>query len=395
MPTNSKEAQSVDSTHKSSCYFDPSILKTAKKPGYFHKLEALEYVHFKRPASDEHQYLDIGCGSGGFTKDALLEKVHPCRRIVAVDREEILLEYARKHASHSNISYELFDIEKDDPRALIDKYGQFDRIYSFLALQCVRDLKNAYRNMFSLLKQGGEGALVTLTGSVITDVMNELHCTREWKDYVPHQENNEEHVQREKKTRFSSDQFASVLVKLNPASSPERLPRIGTPVHDSSRRLLGLSPEFGPLPESVTVPESMTAPASTGLNMSSPSTTQDPTEFYSERFFFDAPIVAEMVEEAEREASAVAGLNLVSCSVYDSQWIMPNVDAWIDLYVPVFKLDAKIPEEKRGAFRKYCRDLLEKKTTSRTEGVTMRHSFVVVHLEKLSENPPKANPIST
>lgn len=307
MPTNSKEAQSVNSTHNSSsCYFDPSILKTAKKPGYIHKLEALEYVHFKRPASDEHQYLDIGCGSGGFTKDALLEKVHPCRRIVAVDREEILLEYARKHASHSNISYELFDIEKDDPRALIDKYGQFDRIYSFLALQCVRDLKSAYRNMFALLKHGGEGALVTLTGSVITDVMNELHCTREWKDYVP-----------------------------------------------------------------------------------------DPTEFYSERFFFDAPIVAEMVEQAEREASAVAGLNLVSCSVYDSQWIMPNVDAWIDLYVPVFKLDAKIPEEKLGAFRKDCRDLLEKKTTSTTEGVAMRHSFVVVHLEKLSENPPKGNPSST
>ncbi|KAH8034077.1 hypothetical protein HPB51_019432 [Rhipicephalus microplus] len=60
----------------------------------------------------------------------------------------------------------------------------------------------------------------------------------------------------------------------SPASSPERLPRIDTPVHRSSPCLLGLSPEFGPVPESVIVPESMTAPGSTGPNMSSPSTTQ-------------------------------------------------------------------------------------------------------------------------
>lgn len=296
MPTNSKEAENANSRHNSSsCYFDPSTLKCSKKPGYFHKLDALKYVNFKRPDSDAHQYLDIGCGSGGFTKDALLQKVRPCRRIVAVDREDILLQYACQYASHPDICYELLDIEKDDPLPLIDKYGQFDRIYSFLALQCVQDLKSAYRNMFRLLKDGGEGALVTLTGSVITDVMHQLRCTEEWKDYVP-----------------------------------------------------------------------------------------DPTMFYSERFFFNAPIVAEAVEEAEREATAAAGLNLVSCTAYDSQWIMPDVDAWIDLYVPVFKLDAQVPEGKRDAFRKDIRTLLEQKTTSTAEGCAMRHSFVVVHLEKAS-----------
>lgn len=296
MPTMSRVAENSPSQQdSSSCYFDPSTLKDAKKPGYFPKLDALKYVHFKQPASDEHQYLDVGCGSGGFTRDALLEKVHPCRRIVAVDREEILLEYAREQASHPCISYELLDIEKDDPQPLIDKYGQFQRIYSFLALQCVRDLHSAYRNMFRLLTKGGEAALVTLTGSVITDLMHQLCCNDQWKDYVP-----------------------------------------------------------------------------------------DPTKFYSERFFFNVPIVAEAVLDAERAAAAAAGLNVVSCSVYDSQWVMPDVDAWLDLYVPVFKLDARIPEEKRDAFRNECRALLAEKTTSTAEGCSMRHSFVVVHLEKAS-----------
>lgn len=280
----------------SSCYIDPSSLKHAKKPGYFHKLDALKRVHFKRPASDGHQYLDVGCGSGGFTRDALLEEVRPCRKIVAVDREDILLEYARQYASHPSISYELLDIEKDDPQKLIDKYGQFERVYSFLALQCIRDLESAYRKMFRLLKDGGECALVTLTGSVITDVMHRLSCMEQWKNYVP-----------------------------------------------------------------------------------------DPKKLYSERFSFKPPIVAEAVVEAERKAAARAGLNLVSCSVYDSQWIMPDVEAWMDLYVPVFKLEVKIPEEKRGAFRDDCRTLLEQNTTSTAEGCYMRHSFVVVHLEKAYE----------
>lgn len=288
--TVSKDAASIKGR---SCYIDPSSMKHAKKPGYSHKLDALRRVYFKQPTSDAHQYLDVGCGSGGFTRDALLEQVRPFRKIVAVDREDTLLEYAREHASHPDIIYELLDIEKDDPQPLIDKYGQFERIYSFLALQCVRDLEGAYRRMFRLLKNGGECALVTLTGSVITDVMHRLSCMEQWKNYVP-----------------------------------------------------------------------------------------DPKELYSERFSFKAPIVAEAIVQAERKAAAGAGFNLVSCSVYDSQWIMPDVEAWMDLYVPAFKLAANIPEQKRGAFRNDCRNLLAQRTTSSAEGCSMRHSFVVVHLEK-------------
>ncbi|XP_075550433.1 uncharacterized protein LOC142584147 isoform X2 [Dermacentor variabilis] len=296
MPARSMVSKNAASMQDRYCYIDPASLKHAKKPGYSHKLDALSRVHFKQPTSDAHQYLDVGCGSGGFTRDALLEQVRPCRKIVAVDREDTLLEYAREHASHPDIIYDLLDIEKDDPQPLIDKYGQFERIYSFLALQCVRDLEGAYIRMLRLLKSGGECALVTLTGSVITDVMHRLSRMEQWKNYVP-----------------------------------------------------------------------------------------DPEKLYSERFSFKAPIVAEAVVEAERKAAAGAGLNLVSCSVYDSQWIMPDVEAWMDLYVPAFKLEVNIPEDKRGAFRDDCRTLLAQNTTSTAEGCSMRHSFVVVHLEKASQ----------
>lgn len=283
-------------TESSSCYIDPSSLKDAKKPGYHHKLDALDRVHFVRPIGAGHQHLDVGCGPGGFTRDALLDHVRPCSRIVAVDRSDLLLDYAREHASHPDIIYEHLDIENDDPQPLLDKYGQFDRIYSFLALQCVRDLGEAYGNMFRLLRDGGECALVTLTGSVITDTMYQLSSMNQWKDYVP-----------------------------------------------------------------------------------------DPTTLYSDRFFFKAPIVAEKVVDAEKRALEAAGLTLLSCCVYDTQWKMPDVESWIDLYVPVFKLEVNIPEGERDSFRADCRKLLANNTVTTDEGCTMRHSFVVVHAQK----PPR------
>ncbi|XP_077528828.1 uncharacterized protein LOC144141156 [Haemaphysalis longicornis] len=297
MPATNQFQKKYSERDGSSCYIDPDALQQAKTPGYQHKLAALSHVHFKVPASERSQYLDVGCGSGGFTKDALLDYVRPCRRIVAVDRSETLIKYAQEHASHPDISYELADIEVGDPQPLLAKYGAFSRVYSFLALQCVRDLKAAYRNMFHFLEDGGECAIVSLTGSTITDVMYQLGNMEQWRDYVP-----------------------------------------------------------------------------------------DPRELYSERFLFCQPAVQEKVISTERDAVLAAGLELVSCSVYDSMWTLPNIDAWIDTYVPAFKLEAKIPEEKRSTFRQDCRALLEAKTTMTPEGCAMRHGFVVVHAQKPARN---------
>lgn len=294
-----KLSEKYSEKNESSCYIDPESMQQAQKPGYHHKLAALDYVKFRVPGGEQNQYLDLGCGFGGFTRDALLEHVRPFRRIVGVDRSETLIKYAREHSTHPDICYEVVDIEVDDPQALLTKYGPFDRIYSFLVLQCVRNLKAAYQNMFHLLKDGGECALVTLTGSVITDVMYQLNKTEEWKGCIP-----------------------------------------------------------------------------------------DPRELYSERFFLCEPINKEKVVNTETKALQDTGLELVSCSVYDSMWTLPDIDAWIDTYVPVFKLEANIPEERRLAFRRDCRKLLEAQATTTSEGCTMRHSFVVVHAQKPARNSP-------
>lgn len=293
MPTTSKFDKKEAEKPGSSCYMNPAFFQKIKEPEGSGRLDALKFVQFKVPNSERHQYLDVGCGPGNVTKDVLLEHASPCRRIVGVDRADAMVECAREQSSHPRLTYERLDIELDDPQPLVDKYGQFDRAYSFMVMQCVRDLERAYRNLFHLLKEGGECALMSVAGTVITDVMYLLSCMDQWKDFVP-----------------------------------------------------------------------------------------DPREVYAERYSYSGKVVENDVLAAEKAAVAAAGLEFVSGHVYDSLWTLPDVDAWIDYYVPIFKLDAKIPKEKRGAFRDELRSLLLQRSTCTAKGCSMKRSVVVVHAQK-------------
>ncbi|KAM7293039.1 juvenile hormone acid O-methyltransferase-like [Ixodes scapularis] len=101
------------------------------------------------------QFLDVGCGTGDFTKTELLPRCQPCQRIVATDTILKMIEYARKNFAHPQIAYEEHDI-RGDVSGLIAKYGQFDRVYSFYALNWVQDQTTALRNIGNLMKDDGD-----------------------------------------------------------------------------------------------------------------------------------------------------------------------------------------------------------------------------------------------
>ncbi|KAH6927236.1 hypothetical protein HPB50_001112 [Hyalomma asiaticum] len=131
-------------------------------------LKALNAVLFSQPhamgVGIEPQYLDIGCGPGSFTKEALLPGVRPaCNRLVAVDRCSRVLDYARENFSHRCIVYDVMDIERDDPECLMERYGGFNRVYSFLTFHYVVDIAKAYDNIRKLLKRGGECLVLSIT----------------------------------------------------------------------------------------------------------------------------------------------------------------------------------------------------------------------------------------
>ncbi|KAH9377093.1 hypothetical protein HPB48_019208 [Haemaphysalis longicornis] len=163
---------------------DPVSYTSFKEHTYRDNLAAWDSVKFRRPANEWNQYLDVGCGTGNFLKEHQLPRLRPCRRVVATDCSRDMLEYARSHTDEPEVTFELFDIERGDPQTIVDKYGQFDRLYSFLTFQYVWDLARAYKNVYRLLKDGGESLVVYFTRTAVTDVWYRVNQLEEWRDYT-------------------------------------------------------------------------------------------------------------------------------------------------------------------------------------------------------------------
>lgn len=149
-------------------------------------LNAWARIRFTKASRRHDQHLDVGCGLGGFTRNHLLPYSRPCRRLVAVDSCPEVIYYAREHTWHPDLTYDVMDIEKDDDVArVLDTYGKFDRVYSFMCFHFVNDQVAAYRNVGKLLADDGECVVVSCVATALTDIWLQVHETQKWKSFVP------------------------------------------------------------------------------------------------------------------------------------------------------------------------------------------------------------------
>ncbi|KAH7937452.1 hypothetical protein HPB49_012512 [Dermacentor silvarum] len=95
-------------------------------------------------------------------------------------RCEKALHYARENFSHERIVYDILDIECHDPKSILERYGAFDRVYSFLTFHYVADIAKAYGNIFKLLKRGGECLVLSIVRADAIDVWNEAYRMEDW-----------------------------------------------------------------------------------------------------------------------------------------------------------------------------------------------------------------------
>lgn len=277
---------------------DPKSFLWLKMHNYRDNLKALESTRFRRQATGDFQYLEVGCGPGNFTTEVLLPRLRPCRRLVATDKSAAMVDYASSRFRQPDLVYDVLDVdcdardEVDGANRIVEAYGLFDRVYSFMTFHYVRDLARAYCNVHSCLKEGGECLTVSFAGSAITDVWYRLYNSNKWRHLLP-----------------------------------------------------------------------------------------NPKTLLSERFCYSEPI-PEMVANEEQQEIAASGMKLVSCRMYDSTWTMPDVDSWLECYVPFFGIVERVPVEMRGAFFDACRTLLSEASTTSPEGVGLRHTVIVVHTQK-------------
>ncbi|XP_040062291.1 juvenile hormone acid O-methyltransferase-like [Ixodes scapularis] len=149
-------------------------------------IHALDLLQGSSPgeAFQERQFLDLGCGTGDFTRDHLLPRCSPCRRMVAADVSLEMIEFARKHFPHPKICYDLLDISASEVTGFVLKYGQFDRVFSFFCLHWIKDQKTAMTNVAALMKPGGDCLLLFNAYTRVTLLRRKLARMDHWKKYA-------------------------------------------------------------------------------------------------------------------------------------------------------------------------------------------------------------------
>ncbi|XP_054923790.1 juvenile hormone acid O-methyltransferase-like [Dermacentor andersoni] len=147
--------------------------------------EVLRNICFQGPLTKEHQVLEVGCGTGHFTRQFLLPHCQPCRRVVATDLLPDMVEFAREHCSHESIVHDVLDITTPDLKPFLETYGKFDRVFSFLAFHMIQDQRAAYANIAKLLNDGSECLVVAFSSFDFVDVWEDVYRTPKWKGQIP------------------------------------------------------------------------------------------------------------------------------------------------------------------------------------------------------------------
>ncbi|KAH6927472.1 hypothetical protein HPB50_004469 [Hyalomma asiaticum] len=107
----------------------------------------------------------------------------------------------------------------------------------------------------------------------------------------------------------------------------------------------------------------------------------DLTAIFADRFCFDRPVPKKQLIGLEKSAVTDAGLHLISCNTYKSQWIFPNMEECSDLYVPLFKLGDNVPKEKQSDFLDAFKStVLEVSGTAKH--ITFDYDSIVTHSQK-------------
>lgn len=163
---------------------DPEVYITTNGRERQHNLKVLNLLQasFTNETKDQ-QFLDLGCGTGDFTRDHLLPRCSDVERIVAVDVSQDMLEYAKEHFAHSKICYDVLDISGNGVADFVQRYGQFDRVYSFFCLNWLVDQEKGFDNIAELMKPGGGCLLFFAASSNDMRLRSRLATITNWQKY--------------------------------------------------------------------------------------------------------------------------------------------------------------------------------------------------------------------
>uniref|UniRef100_A0A1B6BZQ1 Methyltransferase type 12 domain-containing protein n=1 Tax=Clastoptera arizonana TaxID=38151 RepID=A0A1B6BZQ1_9HEMI len=160
---------------------------------FFHTKDVLEKFNKNIVYKEDKKQLilDVGCGSGNVTTDVLLPAI-PVRnfKIVGIDISESMIDFSNAHKSDWRLSFRILDISEKNEDKLKSVFTEeeltsgFDVVYSFATLHWPTDYKQAFKNIYDLLRPGGQ-ILVWFFGFCnFTDNWEAVKRKEKWRPYI-------------------------------------------------------------------------------------------------------------------------------------------------------------------------------------------------------------------
>ncbi|XP_044736214.1 juvenile hormone acid O-methyltransferase-like [Chrysoperla carnea] len=127
--------------------------------------------------------LDIGCGDGGVTYEFLLNNMpNNAEKIIGTDISEQMIMYANEYYQHRKLKFEYLDISS---KTLSEQFiGKFDHVFSLNCLHWVHDQRQAFQNIYDLLKSNGDMLVSYVASSPVFSIYETLSKLDKWKSYM-------------------------------------------------------------------------------------------------------------------------------------------------------------------------------------------------------------------
>ncbi|XP_074658682.1 trans-aconitate 2-methyltransferase-like [Tubulanus polymorphus] len=124
--------------------------------------------------------LDIGCGTGEVT-NVLLNRINDVENLIAFDKLESMVKFARSENPNPKIEYVIADVTK--PESFSPEWRQkFDLITAFLVFHWTPNQYSNLETIKSLLAPKGEVIILLLTAGTI-EYMSEVAKLEKWSHY--------------------------------------------------------------------------------------------------------------------------------------------------------------------------------------------------------------------
>ncbi|XP_069675150.1 juvenile hormone acid O-methyltransferase-like [Periplaneta americana] len=129
--------------------------------------------------------LDLGCGPGFVTTQLLLPRLPlDLDLLVGADVSAAMVKHASDRYCHPKLKFVQLDLGTDIPVDSELRTPGFDKIFSFYCLHWILDQRRAVRNIFNLLRPGGEALIVFVAKCPIFNVYNSQYQKPEWRIYM-------------------------------------------------------------------------------------------------------------------------------------------------------------------------------------------------------------------